>query len=111
MTEAEARARLERMVQASEAPALTTAEVDDLVALAARPDIAGLLRGVTGWIPTWDLTAAVAEGWRWKAAKAARDYDFSADGQTFARSQQRQAFLEMAGQYTDRRIRSVRMRS
>lgn len=39
------------------------------------------------WIPTYDLNLSAAEGWRWKAAKAATLTGFTADGATFHEEQ------------------------
>ncbi len=153
---ATARARLERMLQWNVAPALTTAEVDDLMLYARRPDalsyiaydvwaastlyplnasrvptvsngyayyvstagtsgatqptwpvvsgstvtdgtVVWSLAGAYAWTPTWNLRAAAAEGWRWKAAKVAAQYDVAAGGGTrFTRSQQYKQCIEMA---------------
>lgn len=41
----------------------------------------------TEYDPTWDLNAAAAEGWRIKAGKVAGRYNFTTDGQQFARAQ------------------------
>lgn len=38
------------------------------------------------WTPTYDLYAAAAEGWRWKAGKIANAFDFSTDQQSFDKS-------------------------
>lgn len=63
--------------------------------------------GVPAWVPTWDLNHAAAEGWRWKAAKVATEFDFSTDGQSFKRDQQRAACLEMAAQYANKTAVSI----
>jgi hypothetical protein len=39
------------------------------------------------WIPTYDLNAAAADIWDEKAAILAGDFDFSADGGNYSRSQ------------------------
>jgi hypothetical protein len=56
----------------------------------------------TLWRGTWNLNAAAAEGWRWKAAKLAGAYDFTTDGQTFQRSQAVTQCNEMAQMYARR---------
>lgn len=99
MDTAAARARLERMVAAGETPTLTKGDVDDLMAMAQRPDADGLTVDSDGWTPTYDLAAAAAEGWRWKAAKAAAQVDFSADGASVSMSKLRDACIAMAEQY------------
>lgn len=51
------------------------------------------------WAPTWSLRLAAAIAWERKAAKAAGDYDFGTDGQSFNRSQVLDACLKMARRY------------
>lgn len=41
----------------------------------------------TGWEPTYDLHAAARDIWTEKAAGLAGDFDFSADGADYSRSQ------------------------
>ena len=64
-------------------------------------------RASAPWTPTFDVNAAAAEGWRWKAAKAAAWIDFTADGASFKQSQvveqclkQAQSFAKKGGLYT-----------
>lgn len=47
----------------------------------------------------WDLYGAAAEGWLLKAGKAAGRFDFSADGQTYDRSQVHAAAMKMRAEY------------
>lgn len=107
MEAADARERLESMVAASSSPTLTTAEVDQLMLIAARPDGDGLLPDAGGWSGTYDLNAAAAEGWRWKAAKVAGDFTFATDGQTFNRSDMVKACQAMALTYSKRVAGSI----
>lgn len=86
MDEAEARARIERMVVFDREPVLSTDDVDDLVAVAKRPDAAGLSPSAVGWVPTWELNAAAAEGWERKASRAAGDFDYTDDAGSYSRS-------------------------
>lgn len=53
MNEQLARARLERMTQASSAPGLSSSEIDDLLALARRSDADGN-QPYSDWLATWD---------------------------------------------------------
>lgn len=99
MTEAEARAALERLVDAAAQPVLSSADVDTLVMFARRPDAAGRVYGEAGWEETWALRAAAAEGWRWKAARCVSHYDFSADGASMSKSQVLAHCLQMVGLY------------
>lgn len=67
-----------------------TYEDDVLSATLARytlPDAAGKADGETGYVPTFDFHAAAADVWSEKAAAAAGQYDFTADGGSFHRSQ------------------------
>ena len=50
----------------------------------------------------YDLDAAAADIWRMKASHVAGLVDFSTDGHSIKRSQQAQAFLNMAGHYQNR---------
>jgi len=62
------------------------------------------------WSPTYDLNAAAAEGWRWKAAKVAGEFDFSTDQQDFSRSNKHTQCLAMAEHYQKRVSGSVRVK-
>lgn len=55
------------------------------------------------WIPTYDLHAAAADLWEMKAARFASDFDFSADGGTYRRSQVVDHAMRMARFHASRR--------
>ena len=55
------------------------------------------------WIPTYDLNAAAADIWEEKAATLAQDFDFSADGASFSRSQAYEQMMRSARYYRSRR--------
>lgn len=55
------------------------------------------------WIATYDLNAAAADIWDEKAATAAQDYDFLADGASYSRSQAYQQAAARARYYRARR--------
>ena len=59
------------------------------------------------WLPTYDLNAAAADVWQEKAATLAGDYDFSADGASYTRSQTHQHAIEMAAYYRRKRSMST----
>ncbi|HSW50326.1 MAG TPA: hypothetical protein VLH09_09140 [Bryobacteraceae bacterium] len=107
MNEAEARARLERMVAAAEDPVLSLEEIADLVALSRVADTAGLAPSDANWTPTFDLNRGAAEGWRWKAGKAAPRFQFTADGATFQRQQVLAHCERMAAQYRRKIVSNV----
>lgn len=103
MTEGEALARLRRMTDASAEPVLSDDDLNDCLAISRLADAAGLPPTDPAWTPTYDLNRGAAEGWRRKAAKLAMRYDFSADGQTFSRSQA-MAHCERMAEHYRRRI-------
>lgn len=81
MTYDEALSRLRPMVAADVNPKLDSDELDELVVGARRDDAAGVAPDGAGWVETYDLNAAAAEGWRRKAGKVAPLYDFAIDNQ------------------------------
>lgn len=56
-----------------------------------------------GWIPTYDLHAAVADIWEEKAGALTTAFDFGADGATYQRSQQNQMMMAQARYHRSRR--------
>lgn len=109
LSEAEALERITRMVAATYEPTLDVTELADLVDLARRPDADGNLPDATGWVPTWDLNYAAAEGWSWKAGKAAADFDYSDDAGSYSRSSVYDAAVEREKHYRSRAIGSLPM--
>lgn len=65
--------------------------------------------GPDQWIESYDLNVAAAEGWRWKAAKVASEFDFVTDGNQFARSQKYAHCIAQAEHYARKIARSVRL--
>jgi len=55
--------------------------------------------GVDPWQGAYNLNRAAAELWRWKAAQAAGDFTFGADGGTYQREQVIAHCLQMADLY------------
>jgi hypothetical protein len=55
------------------------------------------------WIPTYDLAAAAADIWSEKASILAQDYDFSADGGRYSRSQAYEQAMAQARYWRSRR--------
>jgi hypothetical protein len=60
------------------------------------------------WIDTYDLAAAAADIWDEKAAVVVQDYDFSADGGSFKRSQVAEQYSGRARYYRSRRAPRTR---
>lgn len=107
LTETEARERLERMLLAEEPIgdeelALTSEDLTDLLAIAARADTAGLAPSDPEWEPTWDLNYAASEGWRRKAGRAAHLFNHAVDGASFQRSQLYAQCIRMANEYASK---------
>ncbi|MEJ5222843.1 MAG: hypothetical protein WHV44_00185 [Anaerolineales bacterium] len=67
------------------------------------PDANGLFPEEDGWTPRYDLNAAAADVWAEKAAGLAGQYDFSADGASFQRSQAYEQAMKQARYYRSRR--------
>lgn len=109
MDEATARARIEQMTAWDQDPVLSSDEVDDLVALAARADSGGYVPSDAAWTGTYDLVAAAAEGWLWKAGKVSGTFDFVTDGQRFNRSQRHEMCMSMHEHYRRRILTSPRI--
>lgn len=59
------------------------------------------------WVPTFNLRAAAAEGWEWKAGKVVKDYDVKAGSVTAQRNQQYQACMKKAAFYRGGQLVSV----
>ncbi len=67
------------------------------------PDANGLFPEEDGWTPRYDLNAAAADVWAEKAAGLAGQYDFTADGASFERSQAYEQAMQQARYYRSRR--------
>lgn len=68
-------------------------------------------RASAPWAPTFDLNAAAAEGWRWKAAKAASMIDFTADGASFKQDQLLAHCEKMVKRYSKGTLGTMELRS
>lgn len=101
MERSTARARLSAMVGATQEPTLADGQLDELLNIFAMPDADGLVYGATGWVGTWNLNAAAAEGYRWRAAACAGDEAFSADGASYGEGPA-EKLLKMAETYQHR---------
>ena len=116
---AEQIARLRRMVAESTATTYTDAILgqaierhpllDDLGREPYELDLDDELTINADWTPTYDLNAAAADVWDEKAAALTAEFDFSAGGQTFNRSQAYAHAEQMARRFRSRRaMRTVR---
>lgn len=107
MTPETAQARIEVMTAWDSEPTLSSTEVSMLLELAQRADVDGFAPSHDDWTPTYDLNAAAAEGWRWKAAKVAGKFDVSTDGQAVSRSQMVAHCQQMADQYRRKIVQQI----
>jgi hypothetical protein len=94
-----ARSRIARLTAAGTEPVLDQGDLDELARKARRPDTTGLPPAAADWASTYDLDAAVADGWEIKAGRAAAGYDFGEDSQRFNRSQIHDQCMAMARLY------------
>lgn len=111
MTEAEALERLESMVAYDAEPALTEAQLDDLLLMSKREDTEGRAPTHEEWEPTFDLDAAAAEGWRWKAGKAVPRFGVSIDGDTLHRQHIYLHCLRQAEHYAKKIVGTLGVKS
>lgn len=79
-------------------PVVMTAYQDELD-LVANPD----------WIATYDLNAAAADIWEEKASGVVGNFDFSADGGNYSRSQVYMQYMKQARHYRSRQsVRTIK---
>lgn len=86
-------------VAATSRPVLAAASVEALLDAYPMPDADGRAPTDAGWVGTWDLNAAAAEGWRMKAGKVAGDFNFSADNASYSKADVLAHCLEMQTRY------------
>ena len=96
--------RLRRMVAEPTTATYSDAMLVDAIERYPVPDPDDVWPDEAGWYPTYDLAMAAAEIWSEKATMVAANFDFSADGANFSKSQQYEHFLGQA-----RRWRSLRV--
>lgn len=87
MPDSTAKTRLKAMTAWETTPALTDGEIDDLLVQFSLPDADGLAPDDVEWTPTYNLRAAAAEGWRWKAGRAAELQSTDLDGDRMSANQ------------------------
>lgn len=92
-------ALLTEKVAATSRPTLEAATVGALLDAYPMEDSEGRRPTDDGWVGTWDLNAAAAEGWRMKAGKVAGDFNFSADGASYSKADVLAHCLEMETKY------------
>jgi len=100
MDETEAKEVIGRLCAATYDPQLDNEDMDYLAEIARTPDINGTDVDDPAWIPTYNIKRAVAHGWETKAARAAGDFRFEDDSQSFYREQVYRACREQADRYS-----------
>lgn len=102
-------ARLRLFVAESGTATWTDSALGSVIARYPLPDITGewpyLTSGSanTDWTGTYDLAAAASEVWETKSATVAGQFDFTADGATFHKSQVVEQYERQARKWNSRR--------
>lgn len=100
--------RLKRMTAADSQPVLSSDDLSDLLSMFQKTDANGVIPGVVGWVPSYHLNAAAAEGWRWKSAKAAELVSIDLDGERMSSNQMFDQCERMISQYSRKQTADVR---
>jgi hypothetical protein len=79
--------RLKRMTAWANEPTLSQEEIDELLVMFSKADADGYVPSDGDWTPTYNLRAAAAEGWRFKAAKASELISSDLDGDRMSANQ------------------------
>ena len=99
--------QLRRMVAEPEQDTYTDALLSAAIARHPLPDNLGYMPDNTAWAGAWCINSAAADVWEEKAAALAGDFDFSADGGDYKRSQAHAQMMGMARAYRSRRSTSA----
>lgn len=75
------------MTGATATPTLSNAELDELLDMFKKVDADGLDPEDAAWTPTYNMRAAAAEGWRWKAGRASELQSTDLDGDRMSANQ------------------------
>lgn len=94
--------KLGRMTASDSEPVLAVEDLEQLLADSGRPDAEGRPPTDLNWTPTYDLNAAAAEGWRWKAARAGELTAVDLDGTKLSAEQIFDHCERMIGVYSRR---------
>jgi len=108
LSRADAENNLRYMIAADTPPVLDVTQLDTLLDQARRIDSWQRHWDDDGWIETFDLNAAAATGWEWKAGLLAGRFDIQVDGQKLDRSQLVKHCHDQAAMYRARRATTVR---
>ncbi len=90
----------------------TDAEIQTIIELYPLVDAEGFSPDQDNWTPTYDLNAAAAAIWEEKASGRTENFDFSADGGSYSRSQSYEMAMKQARYYRSRRsLKTIEMES
>lgn len=84
-------------------PVVNDANLDLILGQCALADSEGLPPTDDDWAGAYDLKLAIAKVFDIKASKVGTDFDFSADGGNYKRSQKAELFRMRAREYMNRR--------
>lgn len=79
--------QLKKMTAWASEPTLSSDDLEMLLGRFKRTDSDGRLPMDVEWTPTYNLRAAAAEGWRWKAGKASELQSTDLDGDRMSADQ------------------------
>jgi hypothetical protein len=99
--------QLRRMVAEPTQDTYTDDLLGSYLAAYPLPDSAGAIPTDTAWLGAWDAALAAAQVWEEKAAAVAGDYDFTADGGSYQRSQVYAQMMATARGFRSRRKTSA----
>jgi len=100
MPDSALKTQLKRMTAWDSTPALSEDEIDALLAAFSKTDANDVAPGEDDWVETYNLRAAAAEGWRWKAAKASSSVSTDLDGDRLSSNQLFEHCNRMIGVYS-----------
>jgi hypothetical protein len=103
--------KLKNMTAWTSDPALTEAELEDILAEAALPDGEGIVPEGEGWEPTYDINRAASEAWLIKAARVAELVEVDPPGSGIVTSKVFDNCRAMARLYSARRAASSSLSS
>lgn len=93
--------RLRKMTATTESD-YTDEELQERIEEHALRDKNGYSSEDADWTPTYDLNHAAADIWGEKASELAEEFDFNADGGSYATSQKYKNAMQMAAHYRSR---------
>jgi hypothetical protein len=104
-------AKLRRMTAEPTDTTYSDAELVEYIEAYPLVDAEGYAPNDPSWTATYDMNQAAADIWNEKAAVLAGNYDFSADGSSFHRSQAYNQAMQQSRYYRSRRsIKTIALR-